>query len=70
MSEKQTIIVKAEVVVPEPPNFLRMTDGQTLPIEAVDNKGLQEIGKIWITEFIKKAERKRAANRGVGTGDQ
>ena len=60
---KQVITVQAEIIVPEPPNFFKITDGQMLPIEAVPNKDLDKIASLYAIALIKKAEKKRQINK-------
>lgn len=62
MTETRTIAVTAEIKVPEPPNFLRMTDGQTLSICHVDDDSLRRIGKAWTERLL---EKKRTQNGGA-----
>lgn len=57
-----TIRVVAHVDVPETPNFLR-TDTGTLPIEAITEAGLREIGKQWTDALVRKARDRRKAAR-------
>jgi hypothetical protein len=51
----KTVTVKAQVILPCPPDCLRMTDGQLLPIEAVEEDGLREIGAAWTEALIEHA---------------
>ena len=60
----KTITVKAEVLTPGTPNFLKMTDGQMLPIEAVSDDGLRLIGEAFTKELIERAQIKRAKKDG------
>jgi len=55
----KTITVKAEVITPTAPNFIKQTDGQLLPIEAISDSGLKLIGEAYTEELIKKAQKKR-----------
>ena len=57
-----TLTVTATVKVPAVPNFLRTPDGQTLPLDAISDKDLREIGEVWAGELIAKAQRLRAAS--------
>jgi electron transfer flavoprotein alpha/beta subunit len=56
------LTVKAEIEVPRVPNFLRMTDGQSLPICAVTEEDLRKLGAVWIENLIERA-RERAKDR-------
>lgn len=58
---KRTLSVKAEVELPMLPNFLRMTDGQSLPIEAVTDDTLRELGAAWTESLVEHAQRRRVA---------
>jgi electron transfer flavoprotein alpha/beta subunit len=56
------LTVKAEIKVPRVPNFLRMTDGQSLPICAVTEEDLRKLGAVWIENLIERA-REQAKDR-------
>lgn len=61
--------VTMEVETPMVPNFLRLSDGQSVPLCAVTEDGLREIGKAWTEELIRRAQeqaeaRKQEADRG------
>ncbi len=60
----EIITVKTEVRVPRVPNFLRQTDGSSLPIEALADKDLQKIGEAFTEELIKKAQNRRQKGSG------
>ena len=49
------IRVTAEVEIPKTPNFLRMTDGQVLPLSAIDEASLRSVAKKWTEELIEKS---------------
>lgn len=49
------VTVTAQVEVPRVPNFLRMTDGQMLPLYAVSDEGLEALGKEWTANLIARA---------------
>ena len=55
----KTVTVKAEIEIPMTPNFLKCADGITIPIEAVDEEGLKQIGTQWTLDLINKAREKR-----------
>lgn len=55
-----TLTVIATVQTPKVPTNLRMSDGQTMPIEGVTDDGLRKIGEAWTEELIAKAHRRRA----------
>ena len=52
--------VQAEIEVPQPVNFLRMTDGQTIPVAAVTDGDLERIGELWTKALIERAKKQRA----------
>lgn len=51
----KTIHVQAEVKVPSVPNFLLFPAGN-ISIADITNEGLQEIGRVWTENLIKRAE--------------
>lgn len=53
------IKVTAEVEVPKVPNFLRMSDGQTLPVSAAREDSLRELGRLWTEALIERAKEQR-----------
>ena len=53
------IQVKATVEIPQVPKFLKMNDGQTIPISAITEEGLREIGEAWTLELINAAAKQR-----------
>jgi len=53
------VTVTARVEIPRLPNFLRMTDGQTLPIEAIDDESLRYIGQAWSGALLELARERR-----------
>lgn len=53
------IQIRAEVEVPRVPNFLKMTDGQTLPVSAVPDEDLDRIGVLWIEKLKERAKEQR-----------
>ena len=55
----QILTIKAQVETPRVPNFLRMTDGQMIPISAITDEGLRELGAAWIGELLANARRQR-----------
>ena len=61
-----TLTVVASVETPRVPNFLHMTDGQTIPIQGITDEGLREIGEAWTEELVAKAQRQRAAPQEDG----
>jgi hypothetical protein len=56
------IQIMASVEIPEVPSFLMMSDGQKIPLSAVSEIGLEEIGQEWTLALINKA-RKEQKNR-------
>lgn len=55
----KTISVTYRVQVPEPPNFLRLENGSPVPIEAIAEEGLREVGTEWTETLMKKAKDKK-----------
>jgi uncharacterized Zn-finger protein len=53
------IIEGIEHELPTLPNFLRMTDGQRLPVQAVGESGLRELGAAWTDALVEHAEKRR-----------
>lgn len=52
----QKITVTAQVEIPRVPNFLRMTDGKSLPVYAASEKSLREIGALWTEALVQRAK--------------
>jgi len=50
------ISVTATIEIPTVPNFLRLASGQTIPVSAITEEGLREIGKEWIEALIVRAK--------------
>ena len=61
MSDKtvEIIRVKANISLPLVPSFFKMSDGQTLPIEAVEEDELKRIGEMWTEELVMRARQRR-----------
>ena len=57
------IEVTAKVVLPGLPNFLRLSDGASIPVEAIHESGLRAIGEAWTAALIEHglARRKTVA---------
>ena len=52
--------VKADIVLPIIPNFIRLTGGgQSMCISDFTDEGLRELGKQWTEQLIVKAQEKR-----------
>lgn len=54
----KTVTVKAMVLLPSVPNFIRY-DGGTIPIADFSDEDLREIGAAWIEELIALAQKRR-----------
>jgi len=52
-----TLTVKAEIEIPKVPNFFRMTDGQLIPVCAIEDEGLKKIGAAWLQSLRENAKR-------------
>lgn len=53
------LTVKATIEIPRPPNFLRMTDGQSLPLSAVSDDDLREIARLMGERMVERAAEQR-----------
>jgi hypothetical protein len=49
------IKVQAQIEIPRVPNFLKMQGGQTIPVSAITEEGLREIGQRWTEALIARA---------------
>lgn len=63
----KTVRVKATVQIPRVPNFLMMKGEQKVPIAAVSDEELEEIGKEWTLELINRARYMRRNTQAEGT---
>lgn len=54
------LTVKATIEIPRVPNFIRMTDGQMLPLSAIENKDLLEIARCMGEAMVKRAAEMRS----------
>jgi hypothetical protein len=54
--EVKTIQVKLTVDVPQVPNFLRTSDGQSVPLCAVTDDGLREIAAQWTADLLARSK--------------
>lgn len=52
-------VVRISVETPMRPNFLRMSDGGTVPIEALTDAQLRALAKNWIALLILTARNRR-----------
>lgn len=56
--------VTMEVRVPQVPNYLKLSDEQMVPLYAITDDGLREIGKQWTEKLIARAHQmKKDADR-------
>jgi hypothetical protein len=53
------LTVIAQIETPKAPDFIRMTDGQMLPVSAIEDSGLKAIGAAWTEDLIANAKRQR-----------
>ena len=58
----ETIKVTMDVGVPRPVDFLRMAGGQMVPVSAVTDEGLREIGRLYGEALVQRAREQREAN--------
>lgn len=66
MSEQKwtTLRVTMCVQVPGVPNYLKLSDDQVVPLYAVTDDGLREIGKQWTEKLIERSHQmKKEAER-------
>lgn len=49
-----SITAQVEIEIPLPINFLKTTDGKSLPVAAVSKKDLRAIAKAWSEELISR----------------
>ena len=47
------------IVLPMLPNFLRTEGGASLPVSAVPDSGLRELGRLWTQALLLHAQKKR-----------
>lgn len=64
-ADRKSVLASADldVLVPRPPNFLRVrgTSNHMIAIEDLDDRSLERIGESWTNELLALAERKRNA---------
>ncbi len=53
---EKRIKVEAPIQIPRVPNFFQMADGQTIPISAIKEDGLKEVGRLWTEALIERAQ--------------
>lgn len=66
---ERTYPVTAQVRIPQVPNFLIMEDGHSLPLYAVSEKALRDIGALWIEKLVERQKqmgKEAAIEKGVG----
>jgi len=54
------------IILPSLPNYLKTDSGATIPIEAVTDSGLRELGRLWTLALIRIARNKRKKAREPG----
>jgi hypothetical protein len=52
----KTITVKMTIEVPKVPNFLRTSDGQSVPVNSVTDDGLREIAAQWTLDLLARSK--------------
>ena len=52
----KTINVKLTIDVPKVPNFLRTSDGQSVPLCAITDDGLREIAEQWTCDLLARSK--------------
>lgn len=56
---KKRPLVSEPVQIPRLPNYLRTDSGSMVPIEAVTDSGLRELGRLWTRALIRHAANRR-----------
>jgi len=51
--------ITAEIELPKIPNHLRLTNGSSIPIEAITEAELKALGKLWTAALIERAAERR-----------
>lgn len=59
------IRVTMSIEVPIVPNFLRMEDGDSVPLCAVTDEALRELAAAWTEALIARAHEQHRANYGT-----
>ena len=62
MTKVKVIRVTAEVEIPRPPNYLHQENGHKIPLSAITESGLLEIGKLWTEALIERAKEQQNSN--------
>lgn len=50
---------KIEIQIPTTPNFIALKSHTVIPVSEFSDEELKEVGKEWIKELIKKAQKNR-----------
>jgi hypothetical protein len=61
-STARKLSVKMSVVVPRVPNFLFTSDGK-VPLSALTEDGLRELGAAWTEALVARADEQRSAQQ-------
>lgn len=59
MKKSRHMLVTAPIELPQVPNFVRLTNGSTLPIHQLDDAQLRALGEAWTDALIQHATDKR-----------
>lgn len=62
LKKAMTLSVKADVRIPQVPNFLILSDDSKVPVSAITEQGLREIGAQWTDDLVARAK-EQARNR-------
>jgi hypothetical protein len=54
----RTLSVKMSVAVPKVPNYIFTTEGR-VPLSALTDEGLRELGAVWTEQLIQRANEQR-----------
>ena len=60
------ISVTAEIEIPDPPIFFKTTGGMKLPVEAIPEANLEQIGAEWTASLVNKAKERASIRRATG----
>jgi len=62
----RTLKVMAEVQLPRVPNYLLMGDGKVLPVSAVSEQDLRELGRQWTEQLVARAQEQQLQEMDLG----
>jgi hypothetical protein len=59
--------VTVEYLIPRPANYIKTTDGRTVPVGNISEDALREIGKAYTEALIENAEKRGPEPEGTAT---